>query len=146
MSEIGPVVRGHLQPRHLSEQRGEVVRAGDEGRIGMVQQCNVLAGAAEQISALDPLQRHVALIQLSGQLFVGRVECPLDTRPAQEKLPDPFDVEGLIGGDRRFGRLLVVRPEAIGDLDRTRLVLVGSGLYLAHALVPEFMQMHLCQL
>ena len=49
-------------------------------------------------------------------------------RPAaQEKLPDPFDVEGLVR-ERRLGELLVIGPEAIGDLDRTHLVLVGSEI------------------
>ena len=61
MAEIGPVFRGHLQLQHLTEQRAEVVQAGDEGRTGMVEPCDVLADAAEQISALDPLQRHVTL-------------------------------------------------------------------------------------
>ncbi|MCH7750876.1 MAG: FAD binding domain-containing protein, partial [Planctomycetes bacterium] len=41
-------------------------------------------------ATLDPLQRHVTLIQLHGKLLVGRAECPLDARPAQEQLPDAF--------------------------------------------------------
>ncbi len=120
MAEVGPVVRGHLQFHDLTEQRAEVVRAGDECRTRMVEQCDVLAGAAEQISALDPLQRQVALIQLHSELLVGRAEGPLDAGPAQEQLPDPFEVEGLVR-ERRLGELLVIGPEAIGDLDRTQL-------------------------
>ena len=95
------------------------MQAGDECRTGTVQQRDVLAGAAEQISALDLLQRHVTAIQLHSKLLIGRAERPLDTRPAQEKPADSFGVAGLIR-DRRLTELLVIGPEAIGNLDRTR--------------------------
>ena len=81
------------------------MQAGDECRTGTVQQRDVLAGAAEQISALDLLQRHVTAIQLHSKLLIGRAERPLDTRPAQEKPADSFGVAGLIR-DRRLTELL----------------------------------------
>src|ERR1019366_8628615 len=57
------------------------------------------------------------------------------------QLPDLLDhVLEIAKADDRVAALMIIRPEAIADLDLANGVLVGSGLYTADTVLAEFLQ------
>ena len=100
-AEVVPVSgRGRLLVE-FGEQRLEVAEAADGAVPGVIAPGDVFAGAAEQESLLDALQRKATLEPVPGQDFIGGRESALDARPGLEQF--------LESGKERLGR--VVRRE-----------------------------------
>ena len=137
--QVLPVAGGRRQLRRFGQQIGEVAQAGDERCRRLIEQGDVLAGAAEQVGSLDLLERHVALTPFGSEPLVSRGERSLDAGATQEQLSDLLDVVGLVAG-RGFGGELAIGPEAIGDLDPARLVLVGGGFDFTNAMTLKLLQ------
>ena len=74
--QVLPVAGRSRRLGDFLEQRGEVAQAGDQRRAGMVQQRDVLAGAAEQIGALDVFERYASLPSPDARRSSAAVKLP----------------------------------------------------------------------